>query len=242
MKKPTHRSTFFALFLALISSLFFLHSCQQDSAIEVLEEEEYLRKIETLETKVKDLEEKLGQEKSRRRKPKNIISFTQAQRIYKNYDDRADLISEVVNTDSNGTSFKPTRSMFYEISELRSYLSYVDELSQKSGVKTTGLRFYFALYSDTYVSSSGSNKNARHQTIFIAPTLEKKYDNHILHIGYTLNNDGKVKLLDKNNGFSHLRRNRNKTDNLSFPRKISGDDKYSLIANQLGATPPEYGF
>ncbi|WP_106791937.1 hypothetical protein [Aquimarina sp. Aq78] len=241
MKKPTNGSTWYALFLALTTSLFFLHSCQQDSTIEVLEEEEYIRKIETLETKIKDLEGKLGQEKSNRSRPKNIISFEQAQRIYKAYDDRADLISEVVNSNSNDGSFKPTRSMFYEISELRSYLSYVDELSQKAGIKTTGLRFYFALYPNTYVSSTGSDINARHQTIFIAPTLEKKYDNHILHIGYTLNNDGKVELLDKNNGFSHFSRSRGKTDDVSFLGKRNDNDKFSLIANELGATPPEYG-
>ncbi|WP_025666911.1 hypothetical protein [Aquimarina megaterium] len=241
MKKPTNGSTWYALFLALTTSLFFLHSCQQDSTIEIFGEEEYLRKIETLETKVKDLEEKLGQEKSNRSRPKNIISFEQAQRIYKAYDDRADLISEVVNSATNDGSFNPTRSMFYEISELRNYLSYVDELSQKAGVKTTGLRFYFALYPDTYVSSTGNDRNAKHQTIFIAPTLEKKYDNHILHIGYTLNNDGKVELLDKNNGFSHLRRNRNKTDHISLSQTRNDNDKFSLIANDLGATPPEYG-
>ncbi|WP_152538646.1 hypothetical protein [Aquimarina macrocephali] len=236
-----YSSKWYALFLTLTTSLFFLHSCQQDSTIEVLEEEEYIRKIETLETKIKDLEGKLGQEKSHQRRPKNIISFAQAQRIYKAYDDRADLISEVVNSNSNDGSFKPTRSMFYEISELRSYLSYVDELSQRAGVTTTGLRFYFALYPNTYVSSTGSDINARHQTIFIAPTLEKKYHNRILQIGYTLNNEGKVKLLDKNNGFSHLRRSRGKTDDVSFLGKINNDDKFSLIANELGATPPEYG-
>lgn len=241
MKTPMCHSKWYALSITLTTSLFFLHSCQQDSTIEFLEEEEYQKKIETLETKIKDLEENLGQEKSNRRKPKNIISFEQAQRIYKAYDGRADLISEVVNSNPNDGPFKPTRSMFYEITELRNYLSYIDELSQRAGVKTTGLRFYFALYPDTYVSSSGSDINARHQTIFIAPTLEKKYDNRTLQIGYTLNNEGKVKLLDKNNGFSHLRRNRNKTDHLSFLGKINNNDKFSLIANELGATPPEYG-
>jgi hypothetical protein len=240
MREPTLLSKCFIVFLTLTISLFFLHSCQQDSTVEVLEEEEYLSKIETLETKIKNLEKKLGQEKSDRRRPRNIISFGQAQKIYKTYDKRADLISEIVNSDSTGDHFNPTRSMFYEIYELRNYLSYIDELSQNAGVRTTGLRFYFALYPDTYTSTNGSNQNARHQTIFIAPTLEKKYDNRTLHVGYTLSDNGKVLLLDKNNGFSHYRRNRSKTDHVSFSEKRNYHNKLSLIANELGATPPEY--
>ncbi len=241
MKKSTH---FINCFMIAATSLFFFTSCQQDESIEVLGEEEYLKKIEVYETKIKDLEEKLSQEKSNRRRPNNIISLSQAQRIYSAYDDRADLISAVVNTDDiSRTAFQPTRSLFYEISELRNYLSYIDDLSEKAGVKPTGLRFYFALYPENYESSTGSTRNARHQTIFIAPTTEKRYNNQNVHVGYTLDDQSEIILLDRNNGFSHLRRNRNKTTakkSFNFLAQNKGGNN-SLIANELGATPPEYG-
>jgi len=235
------KSTFPYWYLAVFIPLFFYYSCQQDSTIEMLEQEEYLEKIETYEAKIKTLEEKLGQQKSTRgrNRPSNLINFEQAQRIYKAYDERADLISNIVVPDHDQT-FEPTRSMFYDISELRKYLSYIDDLSQKVDVVPTGLRFYFALYPESYAFSDGSSRNARRQTIFIAPTLEQKVNNQIVQVGYTLTNEGKVKLLDKNNGFSHLRRNRSSKNLIEFSGKGS-DDQLSLIANDLGATPPDYG-
>ncbi len=237
------RSTYLIYSFVIIStSLFLFNSCQQDESIEVLGEEEYLKKIEVYETKIKALEKKLNLEKSSRRRPNNIISFRQAQSIYNAYDDRADLISEVVSSDLSSAAFQPTRSLFYEISELRNYLSYIDDLSQKAGVRPTGLRFYFALYPENYESSTGSTRNARHQTIFIAPTLEKKYNDQIVHIGYTLDNQNNIVFLDKDNGFSHLRRNRNKTtenNSFDFSTQTRGDSN-SLIGNELGASPPDY--
>ncbi|MEW7288944.1 hypothetical protein [Aquimarina sp. 2304DJ70-9] len=237
------RSTYLIYSFVIIStSLFFFNSCQQDESIEVFGEEEYLKKIEVYEAKIKDLEEKLDLEKSSSRRPNNIISLRQAQSIYNAYDDRADLISETVSSETSSGAFQPTRSLFYEISELRNYLSYIDELSQKAGVKPTGLRFYFALYPENYQSSDGSTRNARHQTIFIAPTLEKKYNEQIVHIGYTLDNQNKIVFLDKDNGFSHLRRNRNKAKKnnaFDFLTQTKGSNN-SLIGNELGASPPDY--
>ncbi len=246
MKTTTHLSKYIALFTVLIISIFFFHSCQQDSTVDVFQEEEYIKKIEAYEAKIASLEEKLGQEKSNRRRPSNIIDFRKAQQIYKAYDNRADLISEVVgpvndiNNSARGAArFEPTRSLFYEISELRKYLAYIDDLSKKADIKPTGLRFYFALYPRDHVSSSGSNENARRQTIFIAPTTERKYEDRIVQMGYTLDNNFKVVFLNKDSGFSHLRRNRNKSTT-SYFGKTSGHDKYSLIANDLGATPPHW--
>ncbi|WP_271782794.1 hypothetical protein [Aquimarina algiphila] len=239
MKRP---ASFIACFAIVLVTILFFNSCQEDAAVEVFEEEEYLEKIEAYEAKIKDLETKIGLGKSNRKQPKNIISFEQAQKIYQEYDKRADLISGIVDSSENNIPFEPTRSMFYEISELRHYLSYIDELSQKAGIKPTGLRFYFALYPDTYVSSSGSDRNAKRQTIFIAPTLEKKYNNRTFQVGYTLDSEAKVILLDKDHGFSHYRRDRNnKHQNPStFSQKTSGNNQNSLIANDLGATPPEF--
>jgi len=54
-----------------------------------------------------------------------------------------------------------------------------------------------------------------------------------------LDNKQEVILLDKNSGFSHLRRDRKASTNTKLLRK--GSNKYSLIANELGATPPEWG-
>ncbi|WP_281989382.1 hypothetical protein [Aquimarina aggregata] len=243
MKTQTHLSKYILLFTVLIISIFFFHSCQQDSTIDVFEEEEYLKKIEAYEAKIAALEEKLGQEKLNRRRPNHIISLRKAQLIYKAYDKRADLISDAVgpvddvsNSGRRIARFEPTRSLFYEISDLRNYLAYIDELSEKAGIKPTGLRFYFALYPENYISPSGSNENARRQTIFIAPTTEKEYENRIVQMGYTLNNDFKVVFLDKDNGFSYLRRNLGKNTTGYFG-KTDDYDKYSLLANDMGSYP-----
>jgi len=238
-KTPLHRFTIF--FIVLFTNLILFYSCQEDTDIEVFQEQEYQEKIEIYEQKIKDLEEQLAQEKTNRRRPGNIISFDQAFKIYKEYDQRADLISETVIQPRVNRSFEPTRSLFYDLSELRNYLNYIDDLSAKAGVKPTGLRLYFALYPSSYISPDGSSNNARRQTIFIAPTLAKEYDNKIVQIGYTLDDNFKIQLLDKNNGFSYLRQDRDKKSTFDIMQKIGGSGQYSLLANELGATPPEWG-
>ncbi|KAA1247453.1 hypothetical protein [Aquimarina sp. RZ0] len=244
MKRPAHLIKNFAI-LSISTSLFY--SCQKDADIELVEEASYQKKIEMYEKKIEDLEQQLGktnlQKSNRRGRPRNIISFGQAKKLFKNYDPIADLISQSVGTDQNGESFMTTRSLFYDINDLKEYLSYIEELSKEAGVATSGIRFYFGRYTEDHVSSTGSNRNARRQTFFIAPTTEEKIDDHIVHIGYTIQKNGKVKFLDKVNGFPHRRNQRSKAyqdSGFDFAKSGNEDDPFSLIANNLGASPPDY--
>ncbi len=228
MKRSTY-SISCALIMTMSALLF--HSCQQDSSIEILEEEDYQKKIESYEQKIQNLEKKIAQNTSRR--PKNIINLSLAQKIYKNYDKRAELISNTTDPTTDGIPFESTRSLFYEFSELESYISYVKKLSEKAGVTPTGVRFYFALYPDYHITSDGSTANSRRQTIFIAPTTETSNGENI---GYTLNNDFKVIFLDRENGF-YSTNNKNIID-FSKGGDGDGDDDYSLIANEFESSPP----
>lgn len=244
MKRPTHLLRCFAT-LAISTSLFY--SCQKDSDVEILEEVSYQKKIEAYEKKIEDLEQQLGktslQKSNRRGRPKNIIPFGQAKKLFRNYDGIADLISENVGTDQNGEPFMTTRSLFYDINDLKEYLSYIEELSKEAGVTTSGIRFYFGRYTEDHVSSTGSNRNAKRQTFFIAPTTEEKIDDKLVHIGYTIKKNGKVQFLDKVNGFPHRRNQRSKAyqdSGFDFAKSGNEDDPFSLIANELGATPPDY--
>jgi len=225
-------STYFlgCAIIMTISSLLF-NSCQQDASIEIMEEEDFQKKIESYEQKIQSLEKKLAQSTYNQRRPKNIINLSQARKIFKNYDKRADLISSTMEPNSTGMAFAPTRSLFYEFSELESYITYVKELSEKVGVTPSGIRFYFALYPDNHLSTDGSMENAKRQTIFIAPTTKK--DNGI-HIGYTLNDNRKVVFLDRESGFYH--NHKSITDFSKNPN--DDDDDYSLIANEFESSPP----
>ncbi|MAQ75335.1 MAG: hypothetical protein CL613_03250 [Aquimarina sp.] len=232
MKKLTNLFTI----IAVIAGVIIFNSCdniQQENLKPQLEE--YKKKIEEYEKTIADLKERLEFEKGE--KPDNIIDSRFAKNLYDNYTPRAEWINENVGSDGDGNPFIATRSLYYDINELYNYLAYVRRQSREANVKPSGVRFYFGIYADDYVRS-GKKNYAKRTTFFIAPTVAKKLDDKVVHLGYTLDNDFNVQLLTESIGVGERGRiNLQKGGLFSFNMTQELEEN-SLIANELGASPP----
>ncbi len=198
------------------------------------------KKIETLQKEIRDLKEQLGA-LGNTEKPKNIIHPDFATEMYLLYDERERMINEVVGTDGEGSDFKATRSLWYDIDDLYNYLGYIKDKSSKAQVETTGFRFYFSLYPEDYVRNGKDKKYAKRQTFFIAPTKEvKDATGNIEHQGYTLDDDYKVVLLqDKFDSIPGKGGKKyQKAALFNFNMAFGDSGQNSTVSNELSGTPP----
>ncbi|WP_298314188.1 hypothetical protein [uncultured Aquimarina sp.] len=201
------------------------------------------RTIKEKDSIISNLKEQLGElADDKRRIPNNIVQSEFAKEIYHLYDEREELINQVVGQDGEDKPFKATRSLFYDIDDLQQYIRYVKIKSRKARVKPSGFRFYFALYPKEYVRNRENKKYAQRQTFFIAPTLRKKIDGRAVDLGYTLDNKFNVELLKDIIGFDSIRKKDGKMYQKAgfFNVNLSNllEEENSLIANEVTGTPP----
>jgi len=235
-------------YLLIVLALILISSCTGDGNNSSPELKRCKKKIETLEKEIRDLKEQLGAI-GNTAKPKNIIHPDFATEMYQLYDQREDMINEVVGTDGEGSEFKATRSLWYGIDNLYNYLGYIKDKSSKAQVEPTGFRFYFALYPDDYIRNDKDKKYAKRQTVFIAPTKEvTDAAGNVEHLGYTLDDDYKVVLLqDKFNTTPGKGKPGKKYQKAAFfnfsalqgrDGSDGSDGDNSTVANELQGSPP----
>ncbi|WP_299187251.1 hypothetical protein [uncultured Aquimarina sp.] len=201
------------------------------------------KKIEAYEKEIKELKAKIADaDEDKGRTPNNIIQSDFAKKIYHLYNDREDLINEVVGKDGAGDPFKATRSLFYDINDLEEYIRYVKIKSRKARERPSGFRFYFALYPEDYIRNKEDKRYANRQTFFIAPTKAvKDAAGNIEHLGYTLDNNFTVELLTEKIGLdSRMDKDGNlqKASFFNFSTMLE-DEENSLIANEMAGSPPK---
>ncbi|MHA7055926.1 hypothetical protein ACWGOQ_0001805 [Aquimarina sp. M1] len=201
------------------------------------------KKIEAYEKEIAALKEQLGDVvEDKRSRPENIIQSSFAKEIYHLYNEREELINEVVGQDGDGDAFKATRSLFYDINDLQHYIQYVKKQSRKAKVRPSGFRFYFALYPDNYIRDRENKKYAKRQTLFIAPTKAVKDSNgNIEQLGYTLDNKFNVELLREKIGTGSRIGKDGKVYQKAgvFNLNLNTfEEENSLIANELAGSPP----
>lgn len=190
------------------------------------------KEIKQLEKQIVLLEKQVGSAEQ----PKNIISSKTALELFTEYNKRAQLIDKVEQTDANGKPFKATRSMFYPIDQLRNYLAYIYKISNEAGVTPSGYRFYFAKYPDPY---DERKLYAKRQTIFIAPTVEKKDEQgNIKHLSYLFDKDQNITLLDPILEERQKNQKEGQDSNLLSTLEDPELPEISTIANELSGTPP----
>ncbi|WP_035085535.1 hypothetical protein [Aquimarina latercula] len=229
-------------FLIIAFASLLVISCKDSVQTNTAEVEKFKTTIKQKDSVINELKRQLGNISNDKRAPENIIQSGFAKKIYHLYNDREDLINEVVGKDGVGEPFKATRSLFYDIDELQKYIRYVKTKSRKAGEKPSGFRFYFALYPEDYVRNKEDKRYANRQTFFIAPTKAvKDAAGNIEHLGYTLDNNFKVELLTEKIGLdSRIDKDGNiqKGSFFSFNTAIE-DEENSLIANEMAGSPPK---
>ncbi|MDY8136773.1 hypothetical protein [Aquimarina sp. 2201CG5-10] len=200
----------------------------QDNA----EIERYKKQIKELKQQVAELQEQIGSTD----RPKRIISSAEAQIIFQEYNKRSDMIKEYIQTDAVGNRFDPTRSLYYPIDELRNYMAYIHKISKEADVKPTGYRFYFAAYPEEYEREL----YAKRQTMFIAPTIEKKdASGKTKQVAYLFDKNKKVLYLDDiiQEPLEGKKPNVQKGSLFSFLSNLQ-EGEISTVANELAGSPP----
>ncbi len=242
MKQQTNR---IKQYVIIAFAIILFVSCQKGQTTDSPALVNLERTIKEKDSIIKNLKEQLRQvADDKRRKPNHIIQSDFAKEIYHSYDKREELINEVVGQDGEDNPFKATRSLFYDIDDLQQYIWYVKRQSLRARVKPSGFRFYFALYPDSYIRDKEGRKDKKYagrQTFFIAPTVRKKIDGVSMDLGYTLDNNFKVELLQEKIGLdSRLQKDGSYQKAGFFTINLSNllEEENSLIANELGASPP----
>lgn len=230
-------------YLILLFAAMLIVSCKDGVQINATELANLEKTIKQKDSIINNLKKQLGEvTDDKRRIPNNIVQSEFAKEIYHLYDEREELINQVVGQDGEDKPFKATRSLFYDIDDLQQYIRYVKIKSRKARVKPSGFRFYFALYPKEYVRDRENKKYAQRQTFFIAPTLRKKIDGRAVDLGYTLDNKFNVELLKDIIGFDSIRKKDGKMYQKAgfFNVNLSNllEEENSLIANEVAGTPP----
>lgn len=119
--------------------------------------------------------------------PKQIISLSEADSLYVNYQNRRASIIEKTEMSSqpDGKPFSPTQFISFDIKVLKEYIGYVEQEAKKGGTTADSLRVYLGNYGAT--SRKYPNKN----TVFLIPTAEVNGNYGAIFI----DSEGKAKLV-----------------------------------------------
>ncbi|UWX55716.1 hypothetical protein NYZ99_04590 [Maribacter litopenaei] len=119
--------------------------------------------------------------------PKQIISLSEADSLYVNYQNRRASIIEKTEMASqpDGKPFSPTQFISFDIKVLKEYIGYVEQEAKKGGTTADSLRVYLGNYGAT--SRKYPNKN----TVFLIPTAEVNGNYGAIFI----DSEGKAKLV-----------------------------------------------
>jgi len=235
-------------YLILLIAAMLIVSCKDGVQINATELANLEKTIKQKDSIINNLKKQLGEvTDDKRRTPNHIIQSDFAKEIYHLYDQREELINEVVGQDGEDNPFRATRSLFYDINDLEHYIKYVKRKSRKAGVRPSGFRFYFALYPDNYIRDKEGKKDKRYagrQTFFIAPTKEVKDANgNVEQLGYTLDNKFNVELLREKIGLDSRIGKDGKVYQKAgfFNVNLSNllEEENSLIADEVHSSPPE---
>jgi hypothetical protein len=177
--------------------------------------------------------------------PEHIISLEEAESIYNNYSTHRATLIQNYETKQRAPeqNFEVARFVDFDYDTIKQYLAYVEQESQKAGVKEiTKLRIYFANYPDEKTFADGKEVvHPRQNTVFLVPTLDKGGENYAFYIG----GDGKPKLIidRKRDGMGSLNENSTKSYASLVPSFWLNSNLYngtSLTLNRSGSGPPPH--
>ncbi|MDJ0644737.1 MAG: hypothetical protein QNJ57_02035 [Flavobacteriaceae bacterium] len=115
----------------------------------------------------------------------HIISLKDAEKMYKKYSsDRVKILKDTLKKKYKDSKFEDTRMVWFDITDMKAYIKYVEDKSAEVGVTPKGLQVYFSVYPNNQ-SKYGDSKD--HQTFFIAPTETTDQQS-----GYTLDSNDKI--------------------------------------------------
>lgn len=116
-------------------------------------------------------------------KPENILPFKTIKQLYDRYDLRAELLEKIEG--QNIDNFVASRSITFSYQELVNYFDFIEQLTEKTGERISGLRFYFGKYADDKERTPGQ------QLLFFNPTINTKdAAGNPIELAYSIINSG----------------------------------------------------
>ncbi len=107
--------------------------------------------------------------------PKDIISLEEANLLYETYTERRlPLIERFEMPTGESKPFVAARYTYFDYETIKQYMAFIEKEAEGANVDIATLRLYFANYpEDEMLSGADGRKNARKNTIFIVPTMNK---------------------------------------------------------------------
>lgn len=190
------------------------------------------------------------------KEPSAIIPVMQAKEMYDTYtenkiplligvSDKDENNNQQNNIDVTNSAYDPTRYVQYSIKDLKHYLAYIENESNKANVDVTGVRIYFGAYPDSDAFSTGGEiKYPNQETIFITPIA--KFDTGEAAFftrgdtkggkRYAVPTEGLGDKLMQINGYNNRRFD--KATMLPFQQTNDTTDDRSLTMNRGFVVPP----
>ena len=123
--------------------------------------------------------------------------------------------------------FEDTRKVWFDLTDIKAYIQYVESKSAEKGITPKGLQIYFSVYPNDK-SKYGDSRD--HQTFFIAPTESSDQES-----GYTIDEKGNIVYLkDRLKAMSDENINQQKASFITL--FAQGDD--GLLLNEGSSSPP----
>lgn len=106
--------------------------------------------------------------------PKEIITLEEATVLYETYTERRlPLIERFEIPTGESKPFVAARYTYFDYKTIKQYLAFIEQEAASANVDIATLRFYFGNYPVEGFSGTDTEKNARKNTIFIVPTMNR---------------------------------------------------------------------
>lgn len=116
-------------------------------------------------------------------KPENILPFKRIKELHSKYDERAELLERIEGQNIN--NFVASRNITFDYQEIVNYINFIERLTEKTGERISGLRFYFGKYEDDKERTPGQ------QLLFFNPTIKAEdSDGNPAELAYSIVNKG----------------------------------------------------
>ncbi|KAA1247451.1 hypothetical protein [Aquimarina sp. RZ0] len=170
--------------------------------------------------------------------PEEVIELCKAQRLFKNYERRADSI-EAYETGIN-EAFRASRTITFEYQELVNYFNFIEQITEKAGQRISGIRFFLGKYPYDHPKYPGQ------QMLFFNPTIKNATNNkEIIYAIRESDDQAEIVLINNLEEFEldcdveGKTSAHSKAGLLSFSSSIVDDDLISLQGQGGQISPPD---
>ncbi|AQS94179.1 hypothetical protein BXQ17_08940 [Polaribacter sp. BM10] len=170
------------------------------------------------------------------KRPSNAITYKEMASMFHEYDTGQKIVLDKYRENYTGDSNDAveTVSHFYEINQLKQYISYLERISKEKNIKLTGVRIFSAAYPEKHRDAS---KRGR-QTLIFMPTAKIGNNNGVAFEPLYSEKGTPIKFTEFLNKFSSEETKKVMRASFLPALNLLQDDLKSSGTNRLEHTPP----